>query len=215
MSCLMELPIIIPLSHDSIAVGEDGPTHQPIEQLVMLRSLPNIRVLRPADAIETAAAWKLAIESTNKPTALILTRQNVTTMENTSYEGVSRGAYIVGKEVDHLDAIIIATGSEVNLAMKAKAALLEENIDVRVVSMPSMELFEEQDKAYKESILPNDVRARLAIEMASDFGWHKYVGLDGKTMSVSKFGASAPANVVIENYGFTVENVIKNIKEIL
>ena len=215
MSCLMELPIIIPLSHDSIAVGEDGPTHQPIEQLVMLRSLPNIRVLRPADAIETAAAWKLAIESTNKPTALIITRQNVTTMENTSYEGVSRGAYIVGKEVDHLDAIIIATGSEVNLAMKAKAALLEENIDVRVVSMPSMELFEEQDKAYKESILPNDVRARLAIEMASDFGWHKYVGLDGKTMSVSKFGASAPANVVIENYGFTVENVIKNIKEIL
>lgn len=215
MSCLMELPIIIPLSHDSIAVGEDGPTHQPVEQLAMLRSLPNIQVLRPADAIETAAAWKLAIESTKKPTALILTRQNVTTMENTSYEGVSKGAYIVGKEVERLDAIIIATGSEVNLAMKAKAALLDENIDVRVVSMPSMELFEEQDAAYKESVLPHSTRARLVIEMASDFGWHKYVGLDGKTMSVSTFGSSAPANVVIENYGFTVENVIKNIKEIL
>lgn len=215
MSCLMELPIIIPLSHDSIAVGEDGPTHQPVEQLAMLRSLPNIQVLRPADAIETAAAWKLAIESTKKPTALILTRQNVTTMESTSYEGVSKGAYIVGKEVERLDAIIIATGSEVNLAMKAKAALLDENIDVRVVSMPSMELFEEQDAAYKESVLPHSARARLVIEMASDFGWHKYVGLDGKTMSVSTFGSSAPANVVIENYGFTVENVIKNIKEIL
>lgn len=215
MSCLMELPIIIPLSHDSIAVGEDGPTHQPIEQLAMLRSLPNIQVLRPADAIETAAAWKLAIESTKKPTALILTRQNVTTMENTSCEGVSKGAYIVGKEVERLDAIIIATGSEVNLAMKAKAALLNENIDVRVISMPSMELFEEQEEAYKESVLPRNMRARLVIEMASDFGWHKYAGIDGRVMSVSTFGSSAPANVVIENYGFTVENIIKNIKEVL
>lgn len=215
MSCLMELPIIIPLSHDSIAVGEDGPTHQPVEQLAMLRSLPNIQVLRPADAIETAAAWKLAMESTKKPTALILTRQNVTTMENTSFEGVSKGAYIIGKEVEHLDAIIIATGSEVNLAMKAKAALLNENIDVRVVSMPSMELFEEQDAAYKESVLPRSTRARLVIEMASDFGWYKYIGIDGKAISVNTFGSSAPANVVIEKYGFTVENVIKNIKEML
>lgn len=215
MSCLMELPIIIPLSHDSIAVGEDGPTHQPIEQLAMLRSLPNIQVLRPADAIETAAAWKIAMESSKNPTALILTRQNVTTMENTSFEGVCKGAYIIGKEVDHLDAIIIASGSEVNLAMEAKQLLLKENIDVRVVSMPSMELFEKQDTAYQESILPKTMRTRLSVEMASDFGWHKYVGLDGRTMSVNTFGASAPANVVIKNYGFTVENVIKNIKEIL
>lgn len=215
MACLMELPIIIPLSHDSIAVGEDGPTHQPVEQLVMLRSIPNVQVLRPADAIETAASWKIAMESSKHPTAIVLTRQNVTTMENTSYEGVSKGAYIVGKEVNKLDAIIIASGSEVNLAMEAKKILLNENIDVRVVSMPSMELFEKQDASYKEMILPKKTRARLAIEMASDFGWHKYVGLDGKTMSVSTFGASAPANVVIENYGFTVENVVKNIKEIL
>lgn len=215
MACLMELPIIIPLSHDSIAVGEDGPTHQPIEQLAMLRSIPNVRVLRPADAIETAAAWKLAMEATKNPTAIILTRQNVTTMENSSYEGVSRGAYIVGKEVEQLDAIIIASGSEVNLAMAAKKALLEEKIDVRVVSMPSMELFDQQDPDYQEAILPRNTRARLAIEMASDFGWYKYIGLDGKMMSVNTFGASAPANVVIENYGFTVDNVIKNLKELL
>lgn len=215
MACLMELPIIIPLSHDSIAVGEDGPTHQPVEQLAMLRSIPNVQVLRPADAIETAASWKIAMESNKNPTAIILTRQNVTTMEHTSYEGVCKGAYIVGKEVNKLDAIIIASGSEVNLAMEAKTVLLNENIDVRVVSMPSMELFEKQDDSYKEMILPKKARARLSIEMASDFGWYKYVGLDGKTMSVNTFGASAPANVVIENYGFTVDNVVKNIKEIL
>ena len=128
---------------------------------------------------------------------------------------MSKGAYIVGKEVNKLDAIIIASGSEVSLAMEAKTILLNENIDVRVVSMPSMELFEKQDDSYKEMILPKNTRARLAIEMASDFGWHKYVGLDGKTMSVNTFGASAPADVVIENYGFTVNNVVKNIKEIL
>ena len=215
MACLMKLPIIIPLSHDSIAVGEDGPTHQPIEQLAMLRSLPNVQVLRPADAIETAGAWKIAIESTKNPTAIILTRQNVTTLKNTSVENVGKGAYIVGPEVDRIDAIIIATGSEVNLAMEAKEALFEQGIDVRVVSMPSMELFEKQDDDYKEMVLPRNIRARLSIEMASDFGWHKYVGLDGKTMSVSRFGTSAPASVVIENYGFTVENVIKNIKDIL
>ena len=215
MAGLMELPIIIPLSHDSIAVGEDGPTHQPVEQLVMLRSIPNVQVLRPADAVETAASWKIAMESSKNPTAIILTRQNVATMEQTSCDGVSKGAYIVGKEVNKLDAIIIASGSEVSLAMEAKTILLNENIDVRVVSMPSMELFEKQDDSYKEMILPKNTRARLAIEMASDFGWHKYVGLDGKTMSVNTFGASAPADVVIENYGFTVNNVVKNIKEIL
>lgn len=170
---------------------------------------------RPADAIETAGAWKIAIESTKNPTAIILTRQNVTTLKNTSVENVGKGAYIVGPEVDRIDAIIIATGSEVNLAMEAKEALFEQGIDVRVVSMPSMELFEKQDDDYKEMVLPRNIRARLSIEMASDFGWHKYVGLDGKTMSVSRFGTSAPASVVIENYGFTVENVIKNIKDIL
>lgn len=215
MACLMKLPIILPLSHDSIAVGEDGPTHQPIEQLAMLRSIPNMHVIRPGDAVEMAAAWKLAIESTENPTALILTRQNVETMENSSVEGVSKGAYVIGKEENHLDAIIIASGSEVNLAMKAKKVLLEKGIDVRVVSMPCQEIFDQQDEQYKEAVLPNAMRKRLSVEMASSFGWHKYVGLDGITMSIDEFGKSAPAQDVIQSYGFTVDGVVENIEKLL
>ena len=215
MACLMKLPIILPLSHDSIAVGEDGPTHQPIEQFAMLRSIPNMHVIRPGDAVEMAAAWKLAIESTENPTALILTRQNVETMENSSVEGVSKGAYVIGKEENHLDAIIIASGSEVNLAMKAKKVLLEKGIDVRVVSMPCQEFFDQQDEQYKEAVLPNAMRKRLSVEMASSFGWHKYVGLDGTTMSINEFGKSAPAQDVIQSYGFTVDGVVENIKKLL
>lgn len=215
MACLMKLPIILPLSHDSIAVGEDGPTHQPIEQFAMLRSIPNMHVIRPGDAVEMAAAWKLAVESTENPTALILTRQNVETMENSSVEGVSKGAYVIGKEENHLDAIIIASGSEVNLAMKAKKVLLEKGIDVRVVSMPCQEFFDQQDEQYKEAVLPNAMRKRLSVEMASSFGWHKYVGLDGITMSINEFGKSAPAQDVIQSYGFTVDGVVENIEKLL
>lgn len=215
MACLMKLPIILPLSHDSIAVGEDGPTHQPIEQFAMLRSIPNMHVIRPGNAVEMAAAWKLAIESTENPTALILTRQNVETMENSSVEGVSKGAYVIGKEENHLDAIIIASGSEVNLAMKAKKVLLEKGIDVRVVSMPCQEIFDQQDEQYKEAVLPNAMRKRLSVEMASSFGWHKYVGLDGITMSIDEFGKSAPAQDVIQSYGFTVDGVVENIEKLL
>ena len=215
MACLMKLPIILPLSHDSIAVGEDGPTHQPIEQFAMLRSIPNMHVIRPGDAVEMAAAWKLALESTENPTALILTRQNVETMENSSVEGVSKGAYVIGKEENHLDAIIIASGSEVNLAMKAKKVLLEKGIDVRVVSMPCQEFFDQQDEQYKEAVLPNAMRKRLSVEMASSFGWHKYVGLDGITMSINEFGKSAPAQDVIQSYGFTVDGVVENIEKLL
>ena len=215
MACLMKLPIILPLSHDSIAVGEDGPTHQPIEQFAMLRSIPNMHVIRPGDAVEMAAAWKLAIESTENPTALILTRQNVETMENSSVEGVSKGAYVIGKEENHLDAIIIASGSEVNLAMKAKKVLLEKGIDVRVVSMPCQEIFDQQDEQYKEAVLPNAMRKRLSVEMASSFGWHKYVGLDGITMSIDEFGKSAPAQDVSQSYGFTVDGVVENIEKLL
>ena len=215
MACLMKLPIILPLSHDSIAVGEDGPTHQPIEQFAMLRSIPNMHVIRPGDAVEMAAAWKLAIESTENPTALILTRQNVETMENSSVEGVSKGAYVIGKEENHLDAIIIASGSEVNLAMKAKKVLLEKGIDVRVVSMPCQEFFDQQDEQYKEAVLPNAMRKRLSVVMASSFGWHKYVGLDGITMSINEFGKSAPAQDVIQSYGFTVDGVVENIEKLL
>ena len=184
MACLMKLPIILPLSHDSIAVGEDGPTHQPIEQFAMLRSIPNMHVIRPGDAVEMAA-------------------------------GVSKGAYVIGKEENHLDAIIIASGSEVNLAMKAKKVLLEKGIDVRVVSMPCQEFFDQQDEQYKEAVLPNAMRKRLSVEMASSFGWHKYVGLDGITMSINEFGKSAPAQDVIQSYGFTVDGVVENIKKLL
>ena len=208
MACLMELPIILPLSHDSIAVGEDGPTHQPIEQMAMMRAMPNMQVLRPADAFEMCAAWKKAIETNDKPTALILTRQNVTNMTNATYEDVCHGAYVVSKEENSLDGIIIASGSEVELAIKAKEELKAQGKDVRVVSMPSMELFDKQSDEYKESVLPMTARKRLGVEMATDFGWHKYIGLDGKMISVNRFGASAPADIVIERYGFTVENVV-------
>lgn len=209
MACLMKLPIILPLSHDSIAVGEDGPTHQPVEQLAMLRSMPNIQVIRAADAYEMCAAWKKAVETNDCPTALILTRQNVTNFTHATYEDVCHGAYVVSQEKDNLDGIIIATGSEVELAMQAQKALLEQGKDVRVVSMPSMELFDHQDDSYKEKVLPKHIRKRLAVEMACDFGWHKYVGLDGKVISVNQFGASAPANIVIQEYGFTVENIVE------
>ena len=209
MECLMKLPIILPLSHDSIAVGEDGPTHQPVEQLAMLRSMPNIQVIRAADAYEMCGAWKKAVETNDCPTALILTRQNVTNFTHATYEDVCHGAYVVAQEKDNLDGIIIATGSEVELAMQAQKALLEQGKDVRVVSMPSMELFDQQDDSYKEKVLPKHIRKRLAVEMACDFGWHKYVGLDGKVISVNQFGASAPANIVIQEYGFTVENIVE------
>lgn len=209
MACLMKLPIILPLSHDSIAVGEDGPTHQPVEQLAMLRSMPNIQVIRAADAYEMCGAWKKAFETNDCPTALILTRQNVTNFTHATYEDVCHGAYVVSQEKDNLDGIIIATGSEVELAMQAQKALLEQGKDVRVVSMPSMELFDQQDDSYKEKVLPKHIRKRLAVEMACDFGWHKYVGLDGKVISVNQFGASAPANIVIQEYGFTVENIVE------
>lgn len=208
MACLMKLPIILPLSHDSIAVGEDGPTHQPVEQLAMMRSLVNMQVFRPADAYEMCAAWKKAIETKDKPTALILTRQNVTNITQATYEDFSHGAYIVSHEKERLDGIIMASGSEVELAMKAQVELYEKGQDVRVVSMPSMELFDQQDNDYKEMVLPSSMRKRLAVEMSSDFGWHKYIGLDGKMISVNQFGASAPANIVIPEYGFTVENVV-------
>jgi transketolase len=208
MACLQKLPIILPLSHDSIAVGEDGPTHQPVEQLAMMRSMVNMNVIRPADANEMLAAWKIAIESKETPTALILTRQNVTNVTGAHYKHVSKGAYIVSQEKENCEGIIIASGSELELALKAQEQLMKQGHDVRVVSMPSMYLFEQQDDEYKEKVLPKSVRKRLAVEMASEFGWHKYVGLDGKVLSVNTFGASAPANIVIENYGFTVENVI-------
>lgn len=215
MSALQGLPIILPLSHDSIAVGEDGPTHQPIEQIAMLRSIINMNTYHPCDANETVAAWRLAMETTDRPSAVILTRQNVTNLPTTNYEGVKHGAYVVGKEVNKIDVILIASGSEVELAMAAKEELYAQGIDARVVSMPCSQVFDMQEASYKESVLPIACRKRVSIEMATPFGWHKYVGLDGKCIAVDTYGASAPANKVIAEYGFTKENVVKEILEIL
>ncbi len=207
LSALQGLPVTYVFTHDSIAVGEDGPTHEPIEQLPGLRALPNLNVIRPADARETQAAWHLAVNSSSTPTALVLTRQNLTVEEGTDFDKVAKGAYVV-YEAAGFDTILLASGSEVNLAVKAAKELEAAGTKVRVVSVPSMELFDAQDAVYKEEILPNAVRRRVAIEMAASLSWYKYVGLDGKVIGIDKFGASAPAQTVIDNYGFTVENVV-------
>ncbi len=210
MAAIMGLPVTYVLTHDSIAVGEDGPTHEPIEQLSMFRTIPNMVTMRPADAVETAAAWRVAVESKDHPTALALTRQNVTVMEGASYEGVSKGAYVISKCDGDCHGILLATGSEVNLAVKAQKELANEGINVNVVSMPSVELFERQSKEYKESILPKSIKV-LAIEMASTALWYKYAD---EVIGIDTFGASAPAETVIREYGFTVENVVDRFKKI-
>ena len=211
MAAIMGLPVTYVFTHDSIAVGEDGPTHEPIEQLAMFRSLPNMVMFRPADAVETAAAWRLAVESKDHPTALALTRQNVTVMDGSSYEGVEKGAYVISAAKGKCEGILIATGSEVNLAIRAQEALVKENIYVSVVSMPSMELFEKQSEEYKNQVLPKNIIKKLAIEMGTTFGWHKYAN---DVIGIDKFGASAPAEKVIKEYGFTVENIIERFTNI-
>lgn len=212
LSAIMGVPLTFVLTHDSIGVGEDGPTHEPIEQLAMLRSLPNFTVYRPCDATETAAAWAYAVTSKKTPTALVLTRQNLPQIAGSSKEAL-KGAYVIAdSSKDVPDAILIASGSEVSLAVDAKAELIKDGIDVRVVSMPSMDVFEQQSDEYKESILPKSVRKRVAIEALSDFGWGKYVGLDGAYVTMHSFGASAPAATLFKEFGFTVENVVKTVK---
>ncbi|MEN2465750.1 transketolase [Ornithinibacillus sp. JPR2-1] len=219
LAAIMNQPVTYVLTHDSIAVGEDGPTHEPIEHLAALRAMPGLSTIRPADANETAAAWRLSVESTDTPTALVLTRQALPTLEGTkehAYEGVQKGAYIISdSEKETPDALLLATGSEVQLAVQAQETLKEKGIDVRVVSMPSWDRFEKQDAAYKNSVIPSNVKARVAIEMGATFGWERYVGLDGKVLGIDRFGASAPGNEVIEKYGFTVENVVKAVEEVL
>ncbi len=216
MAALMGLPVIYILTHDSIAVGEDGPTHEPVEQLAMLRSIPNMLVLRPCDGNETAACYNIALQSKDRPVAFVLTRQKVKTQTKDVYEDVKKGAYIVSEAKNgQLDGIIMASGSEVSLAIDAQKELEKENINVRVVSVVSMELFDEQDYAYKEHVLPRNIRRRLSVEMATPFGWHQYVGLDGKVLGVNTFGASGKGNEIIEKYGFTVENVVKEFKTLL
>ncbi|WP_029187131.1 transketolase [Streptococcus suis] len=213
LSALQGLPVTYVFTHDSIAVGEDGPTHEPIEHLAGLRAMPNLNVFRPADARETQAAWYLSLTSKSTPSALVLTRQNLTVEEGTDFDKVAKGAYVV-YETEGFDTILLASGSEVNLAVKAAKELEAAGTKVRVVSVPSTELFDAQDAAYKEEILPNAIRRRLAIEMGATQSWYKYVGLDGKVLGIDTFGASAPAQTVIDNYGFTVENVVKLVGEL-
>ncbi|MCI9354172.1 MAG: transketolase [Firmicutes bacterium] len=208
MSALMELPVISIMTHDSIGVGEDGPTHQPVEHLAALRSMPNYTVFRPCDTRETAAGWLAGLLSTTSPTALVLTRQNLPLLEGTGKEAL-KGAYVLKDCEGTPDILLMASGSEVELIYKAYDVLADKGVKARVISMPSFELFEKQPQEYKESVLPNAVRNRVAVEAASSFGWHKYVGLDGETITIDEFGASAPAATLFKEFGFTVENVVE------
>ena len=214
LAALMKIPQIFVLTHDSIGVGEDGPTHEPIEQLAMLRSIPNFDVIRPCDRTETEGAWLMALEAKDRPTALVLTRQNLEQLPGADAHKVEKGAYIIDDCEGTPEYILIATGSEVALAVKAKAELSAQGKKVRVVSMPNMEAFDRQDAAYKESVLPNSVRKRVAIEALSDFGWYKYVGLDGKVVSMHGFGASGNGSLLFKHFGFTVENVVETVNSL-
>lgn len=219
LSALMGLPVVYVFTHDSVAVGEDGPTHEPIEHLPSFRAMPNLTVLRPADGNETYAAWKVALESESTPTILALSRQNLTTMPlpmEEVVEGVKRGAYIASpSEKEISDVLLIATGSEVPLAYEAQQELKKEGIDAAVVSMPSWDLFEKQDKAYKEKVLNPSVKKRLAMELSNPLGWERYVGDEGKILGIDTFGASAPGELVMEKFGFNVPNVVSMVKDLL
>jgi len=218
LAALMGLPVVYIMTHDSIGVGEDGPTHQPIEQLAALRSIPGFWVYRPADTRETAAAWVKALSRTDGPTALVLSRQNLPLLPGAG-EGAYKGAYILSEEVNpktgQPDILLMASGSEVELIHKAQATLKEQGIHARVISVPCMEIFDSQCPEYKEAVMPKAIRARLAVEAACAFGWHKYTGLDGAIISVEGFGASAPAGQLFKAYGFTVENVVEKAKELV
>jgi len=214
----MKIKPIFIYTHDSIGLGEDGTTHQPIEQLISLRSIPNLIVIRPADANETAQAWRVALEHKGGPVALILTRQKLPVIDqqkHTKATELERGAYILSEPEQEPKIILIATGSEVQLALKAETMLRQESIPVRVISMPSWELFEKQDIVYKEKIFPPAIRKRLAIEAASPLGWHKYVTDEGDILGITKFGESAPGDDVMKAYGFTTENVVLKAKALL
>lgn len=214
LSSIMKVPLTFVFSHDSIGVGEDGPTHEPVEQLAMLRSLPNFNVFRPCDAVETEAAWYSAIKSETTPTALVLSRQNMKPVQGSSREAL-KGGYVVDAAASAVpDVILIASGSEVELAIESKAELVKEGLDVSVVSMPCTDIFDRQSEEYKESVLPKACRRRVVIEALSDFGWGKYVGIDGAYVTMHGFGASGKSDVLFEHFGFTVENVVNTVKSI-
>jgi len=213
LAALMEVPVIYVMTHDSIGVGEDGPTHQPIEQLAGLRAMPNMLVLRPGDANEVTEAWKIAVQQTHRPTTLVLSRQAMPTLDRSKYSpasGVAKGAYVLAdSEGGKPQVILIGTGSELSLCVDAYDKLKAEGVKARVVSMPSMEIFDEQDAAYKESVLPSDVTARVSVEMASTFGWERYTGSKGRNLGMHRFGASAPLKDLLKYFGFTVDRVVE------
>jgi transketolase len=219
LAALSELKVVFVFTHDSIGLGEDGPTHQPVEQVASLRAIPHLIVIRPGDANETAMAWRIAIETPNRPVALILTRQHVPTLDRTQYasaEGLRRGAYILlDPPGGNAKLILMATGSEIGLIVAAQKKLAEQNISVRLVSMPSWELFESQSPEYKASVLPKAIRARLSVEAGVSQGWERYTGDGGGSISVEKFGASAPGETVMREYGFTVDKVCQMALDLL
>lgn len=217
LAALMGLPVTFVFTHDSVAVGEDGPTHEPVEHLASLRAMPNLSVVRPADANETKAAWKLALTAKTTPTLLVLSRQDLPVLEHSgelSESGVEKGAYVVSP-AENPQALLLATGSEVSLAVAAQKQLAEEGISVSVVSMPSWDRFEKQDKEYKQSVIPKTVKKRLAIEMGSSFGWERYTGDEGDILSIDRFGASAPGERIMKEFGFTPENVVSKVKNLI
>jgi transketolase len=216
MAALMKQQSIFVYTHDSIGLGEDGPTHQPVEQLSALRATPNLHTWRPCDTVESAVSWKSAIERRDGPAALVFSRQGLTPMPRTGGQvaAISRGGYIL-KDCDAPQAILIATGSEVDLAMQAAEQLADKGILVRVVSMPCAEIFSAQDADYRDSVLPPSVRARVAVEALHADYWHKFVGLDGRVVGMTSFGESAPGDVLLKEFGFTVDNVVSNVLEIV
>ena len=215
LAALMGLPVIYVFTHDSILLGEDGPTHQPISQLLSLRAIPNLTVLRPADPNETVAAWKVALERTSGPTALVLTRQKLPVLESDSSEGVARGGYILSDTDGQPDAIIIATGSEIAPSLEAAKRLGEEGTSTRVVSLPSWELFEAQSEDYRDTILPPNVTARLSVEAGSPIGWSRWVGDAGAVHAQEGFGASAPTAALAKHFGFTADDIYNRLKGLL
>jgi transketolase len=213
LAALMGLHVIYVFTHDSIALGQDGSTHQPVEQLAALRAIPDLTVIRPGDANETAVAWRVALEAGDHPVALVLTRQNVPTLDRAQFgkaDGLRRGAYVLADAPNgRPDVILIASGSEVGLIMAARQTLQDRKVLARVVSMPSWELFDAQPRSYRDEVLLPPIHARLAVEAGASLGWHRYVGDRGDVLSVDRFGASAPGDAMMREYGFTVENVCK------
>ena len=218
LASLMKVPVTYVFTHDSVAVGEDGPTHQPVEQLAALRAIPGLIVIRPADATETAAAWRVAVKTVNAPVALILSRQNLPVLDRKLYPSaaaLTKGAYILADTDGTLDVILIGSGSEVHLCLEARELLAKKGVGARVVSMPSWELFDRASKNYKDKVLPPQVTARVAVEAGVSLGWERYVGSRGAVIGINRFGASAPGGTVMQKYGMTASAVVAKAMAVL